>query len=416
MGAVSFVLLIACGNAASLLLARSANRTHELGVRATLGAGRNRLIRQMLTESLLLGAGGGLAGIALALLFLRLLLKLDPGNIPSLQEASLNGKVLAFAVAIMFLTSVLTGIIPALAASRVNLIEFLKSGGQTGAKGERGRFRSAVIVAQVAIVVVLLTGSGLLVKSLIKLQQVPLGFSTTTLSMKINLPESYSKPEQRESFYRTLIAQLAALPGTLATGAVDNLPFGDTKGVGTFWVENYPNQEGQVADGGSASPDYFSAMGVPLIEGRAFTANDVFASPTAVIVNKAFAKKYFAGLDPIGKKILADNPAVSPQASRNPRIVVGVVADMRDWSVESPPQPQLFFPCKIRVTPTSLFALSCPAKMSSSRRSRSCSASTRPSRSRKSIPCASWSPRHPRGAGSRPCCCRSSPPWQPRWR
>jgi predicted permease len=346
MGAVSFVLLIACGNAASLLLARSANRTHELGVRATLGAGRNRLIRQMLTESLLLGTGGGLAGIALAELILRLLLRLDPGNIPRLQEASLNGEVLAFAIIVMFVTSILTGITPAVAASRINLIEFLKSGGQTGAKGERNRFRSFLIVAQVAIVVVLLTGSGLLVKSLIKLQQAPLGFSTTTLSMKIDLPESYSKPEQRESFYRTLLAQLTALPGNLAAGAVVNLPFGDTKGVGTFWVESYSNEDGQMVDGGSATPDYFSAMGVPFIEGRAFAANDASASPTAAIINQAFAKKYFAGLDPIGKRILANNPAVAPEASKNPRIVVGVVADMRDWSVESPPQPQLFLPLR----------------------------------------------------------------------
>jgi predicted permease len=346
MGAVSFVLLIACGNAASLLLARSANRTHEMGVRATLGAGRSRLIRQMLTESLLLGSGGGLAGIALAWVFLRLLLKLDPGNIPRLQAASLNGKVLAFAVSIMFLTSLLAGILPAIAASRVNLIEFLKSGGQTGAKGERGRFRSVLIVAQVAIVVVLLTGSGLLVKSLIKVQQVPLGFSTTTLSMKINLPESYGKDEQRESFYRTLLAQLATLPGTLAVAAVDNLPFGDTEGVGTFWIENYPNQEGQMVDGGSATPDYFSAMGVPIIEGRAFTASDALVAPTAAVVNQAFAKKYFAGLDPIGKKILPGNPAVSPQASKSPRIVVGVVADMRNWSLESPSQPQIFLPLR----------------------------------------------------------------------
>jgi predicted permease len=344
MGAVSFVLLIAGGNAASLLLARSANRTHELGVRATLGAGRNRLIRQMLTESLLLGAGGGLAGIALAELILRLLLTLDPGNIPRLQEASLNGEVLAFAIAVMFLTSILTGIMPAVAASRINLIEFLKSGGQTGAKGERSRFRSFLIMAQVAIVVVLLTGSGLLVKSLIKLQQAPLGFSTTTLSMKIDLPESYSKPEQRESFYRTLLAQLTALPGNFAAGAVVNLPFGDSKGVGTFWVESYSNEDGQMVDGGSTTPDYFSAMGVPLIEGRAFAAEDASASPTAAIINQAFAKKYFAGLDPIGKKIWPNNPAVAPEASKNPRIVVGVVADMRDWSVESPPQPQLFLP------------------------------------------------------------------------
>lgn len=347
MGAVSFVLLIACGNAASLLLARSANRSHELGVRATLGAGRDRLIRQMLTESLLLGTGGGFVGVILAWVFLRLLLKLDPGNIPRLQEATLNAKVLAFAVTIMFLTSILTGLMPAVAASRVNLIEFLKSGGQTGAKGERSRFRSVLIVAQVALVVVLLTGSSLLVQSLIKVQEVPLGFSTTTLSMKINLPESYTTPttpERRESFYRSLISQIATLPGTFAVGAVDNLPFGDTKGVGTFWVDNYPNQEGQMTDGGSVSPDYFFAMGVPIVEGRDFTASDTSASPTAAIVNQAFATKYFAGHDPIGRKILPDNPAVSPQASKNPRVVVGVVADMRDWSLESPPQPQLFLP------------------------------------------------------------------------
>jgi putative ABC transport system permease protein len=204
-----------------------------------------------------------------------------------------------------------------------------------------------LIVAQVAIVVVLLTGSGLLVKSLIKVQEVPLGFSTTTLSMKINLSESYTTPatpEKRESLYRTLIAQIAALPGTFAVGAVNNLPFGDTKGVGTFWVENYRNQEGQMVDGGSATPDYFSAMGVPIVEGRAFNANDALASPTAAVVNQAFAKKYFAGRDPIGQKILPGDPAVSPQDSKNPRVVVGIVADMRDWSLESTPQPQLFLP------------------------------------------------------------------------
>jgi len=345
MGAVTFVLLIACGNAASLLLARSANRSHELGVRATLGAGRDRLIRQMLTETLLLGTGGGLVGVVLAWVFLRLLLKLDPGNIPRLQEATLNAKVLAFAVTIMFLTSILTGLIPAIAASRVNLIEFLKSGGQTGAKGERSRFRSFLIVAQIALVVVLLTGSSLLMKSLIRVQEVPLGFSTSTLSLKINLPESYTiptTPEKRESFYRAFIAQIATLPGTFAVGAVDNLPFGDTKGVGTFWVENYPNQEGQMTDGGSVSPDYFSAMGVSIVEGRAFTASDASASPTPAVVNQAFAKKYFAGQDPIGKRILPADPAVSPQDAKYPRVVVGVVADMRDWSLESSPQPQLF--------------------------------------------------------------------------
>jgi putative ABC transport system permease protein len=148
----------------------------------------------------------------------------------------------------------------------------------------------------------------------------------------------------RESLYRSLMALIATLPGTIAVGAVDSLPFGDTKGVGTFWVEGYPNREGQMTAGGSVSPDYFSAMGVPIVEGRAFTTSDTSASPMPAVINQAFAKKYFAGRDPIGKKILPDNPAVSPQDSKNPRVVVGVAADMRDWSLESPPQPQLFLP------------------------------------------------------------------------
>ena len=162
MGSVVFVLLIACGNGANLLLARSASRMHELGVRATLGAGRDRLIQQLLTESLLLGVGGGLAGIGMAWVFLRVLLMLDPGDIPRLHEASLNGEVLTFTVATTLLTSILTGTLPALSASRANLIGFLKSGGQMGARGSRNRIRSALVMGEVAIVVVLLAGAGLL--------------------------------------------------------------------------------------------------------------------------------------------------------------------------------------------------------------------------------------------------------------
>jgi predicted permease len=346
MGSVTFVLLIACGNAANLLLARSSNRMHELGVRATLGAGRDRLIRQLLTESLILGAGAGFAGIGLAWGSLRILLMLDPGDIPRLHEASLNGKVLAFAIAITFLTSLLTGTLPALSASRVNLIGFLKSGGQTGARGGRNRFRSALIMGEIAIVVVLLAGAGLLVRSFIKLEQVPVGFSPTTLSMKINLPESYSKPGQSHAFFRTLLAQIGALQGTVATGAVEGLPFGDSKGVGIFRVEDYPSQEGQTLDGASVTPGYFSAMGIPVIEGRSITEDDVSEPPKVVIVNQAFVKKYFAGRNAVGKWVMPVNPDGSEQPSRDARTIVGVVADVRDWSVEAPPQPQLFDPLR----------------------------------------------------------------------
>jgi predicted permease len=344
MGSVVFVLLNACGNGANLLLARSASRMHELGVRATLGAGRDRLVRQLLTESLILGVGGGLSGIGMAWVFLRVLVMLDPGDIPRLHEASLNGEVLAFTVAITLLTSILTGTLPALSASCVSLIGFLKSGGQTGARGSRNRLRSALVMGEVAIVVVLLAGAGLLVRSFLKLQQVPVGFSSTTLSMKIDLPESYGKPEQRHAFYQTLLSQVGALPGTVATGAAGNLPLSDSKGASLFRVEDYPSQEGQMMDLASVTPGYFAAMDIPLIEGRFFTEEDVSGNQKVVIVNQTFARKYFPGRNAVGKWVAGFNPDVSKQPAKDALTIVGVVADVRDWSVEAPPQPQLCFP------------------------------------------------------------------------
>lgn len=339
MGAVSFVLLIACGNAANLLLARSASRTHELGVRATLGAGRRRLMHQMLTESLLLGIAGGLAGIGLAWLLLRMLLRLDPGNIPRLHEASLNLRVLLFTVSITLLTSIAAGILPALSSSRINLVEFLKSGGQRGATGGNGRFRSSLIVAEVASVVVLLAGAGLLLRSYINLQRVPTGFSPSTLSMKIDLPDSYHQPAQRSAFFRALMDQIRSAPGVLAAGAVNNLPFGDNQGVGSFWVEGYANQKGQMVDGASTTSGYFSAMGVPLFEGRSFSEH-----PKEAVINQAFAKKYFAGRDPIGKHVWTDQPDNLAAGDKSGVIVVGVVGDIRDFKLEQPASPQLFHP------------------------------------------------------------------------
>jgi predicted permease len=339
MGAVSFVLLIACGNAANLLLARSASRAHELGVRATLGAGRGRLIHQMLTESLLLGALGGVAGIGTAWLFLRLLLRLDPGNIPRLQQASLNGRVLLFTVIVTLLTSVAVGILPALSSSRVNLVEFLKSGGQRGAIGGSSRFRSSLIMAEVATVVVLLTGAGLLLRSYLKIQAVPTGFSPSTLSMKIDLPDAYSQRAQRLAFFHTLLEQIQSSPGVIAAGAVNNLPLSDNKSVGTFWAEGYANQKGQMVDGASVSPRYFAALDVQVIEGRSFADDAASARSQEVIINQAFAQKYFAGRNPIGKLVWTDEPN-----DKNGLRVVGVVADIRDSQLEQPASPQLFSP------------------------------------------------------------------------
>lgn len=224
LGAASFVLLIACGNAASLLLARAAGRTHELGMRATLGAGRSRIIRQMLAESLLLGLAGGLAGVLLAYLGLRGLLQLDPGNIPRLNTASLDMRVLLFTATVALLTSVLFGILPALSASRINLVEFLKIGGNRGTVRGHDRLQSRLVIAEVGLVVILLAGAGLLLRSYVNVTSVNAGFSQSAVSMDIQLDGLYSQPKQRLSVFQTIVGKIGVIPSVKAVGAVNSLP------------------------------------------------------------------------------------------------------------------------------------------------------------------------------------------------
>jgi predicted permease len=336
LGAVSMVLLIACGNAANLLLARAAGRTHELGVRSTLGAGRSRMIRQMLTESTMLGLAGGLAGILLAHLCLRALLRLDPGNVPRLNEAAVDLRVLLFAVTVSLLTSGLFGILPALSASRINLVEFLKSGGRRGDVGSRNRLRSGVIVAEVALVVVLLAGAGVLLRSYARVESVNTGFSQSTVSMNIKLDARYG-PQQGHAFFQNLLNQLAAIPGVKAVGAVDELPF-TGESLTDFWVAGYANQREQLVEIRDATPHYFAAMGTPVVAGRPFSDHDLSGGPPVIIINQAFAKNYFSGRDPIGRQIFMR------QRDFPWRTIVGVVGDVHNVSVEEAAAPQVFEP------------------------------------------------------------------------
>lgn len=345
LGSVGFVLLIACGNTANLLLARNASRVHELGVRTTLGAGRGRLIRQLTTESLCLGCGGGVLGILLAWVFLKLLLLLDPGNIPRLQTASLHGRVLVFSVTATVLTSVLTGLFPALTVSKINLVEFLKRGGSKGAVEMHTRSRSILIVAEVAMVVTLLAGAGLLLRSYQKIFQIDTGFSSSTISMQIDLPDRsgrYSKPEQRRAFYRQLQDRLSAIPGVLAFGFVDNLPFSGRDGVGSFRIEGYDGESPQALRAIDISSGYLSAMGISLLQGRAFAQEDTADDPRDVIVNESFARKYFAGRDPLEKWIAATPSENAPNRRVEKQRIIGVVKDVRSLSLEGEALPMIF--------------------------------------------------------------------------
>jgi putative ABC transport system permease protein len=279
LSAVCIVLLIACGNAANLLLARAANRMRELGLRVALGAGRSRIIRQLLTESLLIGLVAGVVGICLAYVFLRLLPHLNPGNIPRLNEASLDTRVLFFTVAVSVLTSVITGILPALAVSRINLTDFLATSSNRSVAGAHTRVQSTLIVMESALVVVLLAAAGLFIRSYINVVSVDTGFSRSTVAMNIGLDARYSQP-QRVEFFRNLFARVEALPGVRNVGGISNLPLSNSEDLREFEVDGYPNKKGQLVESRSVTPQYFSAMEIPLIAGRSFTPEENPINPS----------------------------------------------------------------------------------------------------------------------------------------
>jgi predicted permease len=334
--AVFIVLLIACGNAANLLLARAANRMRELGVRVALGAGRSRIVRQLITEALLIGLASGAIGVAFAYLFLRVLPRLNPGNIPRLDEASLDMRVLLFTIAISLLTSALTGVFPALAVSRINLTDFLADTGGRSVAGAHTRVQSALIVVESALVVVLLASAGLLIRSYVNVESVDTGFSQSTVTVNIGLDPRYSHPQAVE-FFRNLFARLQALPGIETVGAVSSLPLSNSEDLRMFAVDGYPNQNSQLAEARWVTPNYFSAMRIPLIAGRLFTADEKPESHT-IIINQSFARKYFASRNPIGGRVSGQDDPTRWST------VVGVIGDVRHTSLEEPAEPQIYDP------------------------------------------------------------------------
>ncbi|MGZ5719408.1 MAG: ADOP family duplicated permease [Burkholderiales bacterium] len=334
LGAVCIVLLIACGNAANLLLARAASRMRELGVRVALGAGRSRIIRQLLTESLLIGLVAGGVGICLAYVFLRVLPHLNPGNIPRLNEASLDTRVLFFTVVVSVLTSVITGILSASAVSRINLTDFLATSSSRSVAGAH-TVQSTLIVVESALVVVLLAGAGLFIRSYINVVSVDTGFSQSTVAMNIELDARYSQP-QRVEFFRNLFARVEALPGVQKVGGISNLPLSNSEDLREFEVDGYPNKKGQLAEFRWATPQYFSVMGIPLAAGRLFTQEDK-SNRSIAIVNESFANKYFNNRNQIGGRVSRDDDHTQWST------VVGVIGDVRDSALEKAPEPQIYY-------------------------------------------------------------------------
>jgi predicted permease len=340
LGAALFVLITACGSVANLLFAKAVSRRHELGVRASLGAGPGRIVRQLLTEALLLGICGGTVGVALAYVLMHALVYLNPGDIPNLTEASLNTPVLLFSFSMTILASGLIGILPAWSISRVDLAGFLKDRSNRGSVGTRDRTRRALVVAQVAFVFVMLSGASLLLRSYLKVQSLTTGFAPSTIVLQVQLDDRYNQEARRLAFFSHLRERLAAIPGVKRVGAVKDLPLSNFETKVLFWVDGYQNQKDQIVEWNAATPEYFSAMGISLTEGRFFAENDHLGGGGVVVVNQAFARKYLAPYDPIGQRV--SGGPTGPWST-----VVGIVGDVRKSSMEESPAPEVYSPWQV---------------------------------------------------------------------
>jgi predicted permease len=351
-GAVGFVLLIACANVACLLLARAAGRQKEFAVRVALGASRRRVVRQLLTESLLLSLCGAAVGMLLAVWGVDLLKALLAGNstsfsvrLPRLSEIKIDGVVFGFTLAVTIATGMLFGLAPALGASKPDLNEALKEGGRS-ATGGRRRLRESLVVAELALALVMLVGAGLLMNSFLKLQAVDPGFTPRNLlTMTVSLAGAPQYAgATREAFYRRLTEQLAALPGVETASAINHLPLaGDVWGR-ALTIEGRPLPPPGERDGATwrvSRPDYFRTMGIPLIAGRDFEQRDTADTPGVVILNEAAARRYWPDADPIGKRVTLDDPG-----SPSPRwlTVVGVAKNVKQESWTSEPLNEVYMP------------------------------------------------------------------------
>jgi putative ABC transport system permease protein len=350
LGAVGFVLLIACTNVANLLLARAAARGSEMAVRTALGAGRGRLVRQLLTESVLLSVLGAVVGLLLAVWGVELLVSLKPAGIPRLDNVRIDATVILFTIAIALVTGVLFGLFPAFSVTR-GLNASLKESGRGAVTTRAGtRVRAVLVIAELALAVMLLAGAGLLMRSFAKLQAVDPGFRAgQALTFELTLPDArYKEDPHRITFFDQLLPRLRALPGVTAASAVMGLPLSGLDFIISFEVGGrppVPPAQQPAMQVRVATPDYFSAVGIPLKRGRGFTDADRADTTKVVLITEAAARQFFAGEDPIGKTIKL-GWGRGPGKPRAGGEVVGIVGDIKDAGLDEPNPPQIYMPLR----------------------------------------------------------------------
>jgi putative ABC transport system permease protein len=341
MGAVIFVLLIACANVTNLLLARAASRNNEIAVRIAVGASRARLIRQLLTESILLSVIGGALGLLLAVCGILLLIALGPESIPHVKEISINGPVFGFTILVTLLTGIIFGLAPAFLMSKSNLNETLKEAGRpTASFASRNRLRTLLVVSEVSLALVLLIGAGLMLRSFWRLREVNSGLKPdNVLTVGISLTRAKYPESNRAIFFQQVIQRVESLPGVQAVGAVSHLPLGG-RGVNVpLIIENSSMASAEKQSNAElriVSPNYFRAMGIPLKKGRAFTEQDTKDTQKVVIVNEAFAQRYWPNEDALGKRI---EVGIGEDFKSE---VIGVVGNVKHRGLDQETPPEVY--------------------------------------------------------------------------
>ena len=348
LGAVALVLLIACANVANLLLARGSARTQEIAVRSALGATRVRIVRQLVTESMVLGLVGAALGILVAHWALASVLQLYPSNLPRAQEVGIDLRVLVFTIFLALITGLLFGLIPALRVSAPNLTNSLREGGRTSTTGlGHNRLRTGLVIAETALGVMLLVGAGLLIRSLQRLSNTDIGFNPShLLTANFDLSETQYKADNMDVFIRDLVERLRALPGVKGAGGAVPLPLNNDNYTVSFNLVDHRVADGLEPSAGFyvVTSGFFETMQIPVLRGRAFNELDARNGPPSMIITESFAKKYFPNEDPIGRKIEIGAGEGAARRSYKTREIVGVVGDIRASNLTKEPRPSYYIP------------------------------------------------------------------------